>query len=312
MPNKIQQLKSLIQETLTPLITHDYRYLMMCDHENVGDSLIMKGEFDFLSTIKNARCKEYTTMWSFENRRPTIPKDDLLIMRGSGSFGDIWPEAPNFWKFVMENYPENPILFMPQTIHFNDEQNLNEMAQLINKHKKVTLCLRDKESFAIAQKHFHCDSYLVPDMAFYMETNLTIDSHINNSSKTLLVKRKDKESKTSALIDHLLPQKDIAISDWPTFNTFSRVERIKKKLFSLSLYRIYDLFIRHIYNGYIIKYGINFLRPFSKVYATRMHAGILAIMMGKKTVFIDNNYGKLRKLYETWLSDIDDTSLEVN
>lgn len=312
MPDKIRQLKSLIQESLTPLITHDYRYLMMCDHQNVGDSLIMKGEFDFLSTIKNARCKEYTTMWSFENRRPAIPKDDLLIMRGSGSFGDIWPTAPDFWKFVMEKYPENPILFMPQTIHFNDEQNLNEMAQLINKHKKVILCLRDKESFAIAQKHFHCDSYLVPDMAFYMKKNFSLDSHTSNSNKTLLVQREDKERKSSSLIDDLLIQKDIVISDWPTFNMINRIEKIKQKLFNRSLYRIYDLFIRYIYNGYIIKNGIKFLEPFSKVYATRMHAGILAMMMGKKTIFVDNNYGKLRKLYETWLSDIDNISLEEN
>lgn len=311
MCNKIQQLKVLICESLTPLITHDYRYLMMCDHENVGDSLIMKGEFDFLSTIKNVRCKEYTTMWSFVNRKPTIPKDDLLIMRGSGSFGDIWPTAPNFWKFVMKNYPKNPILFMPQTIHFNDEKKLNEMAQLINKRKKITLCLRDKESFAIAQKFFHCNSYLVPDMAFYMKKHFSLDSHISYANKILLVKRDDKESKSNSLIDNLLTQKDIVISDWPTFNTFSKVERIKKKLFNLSLYRTYDLFIRYIYNKYIIKHGINFLKPFSKVYATRMHAGILAIMMGKETVFIDNNYGKIQKLYETWLSDVDRTTLEV-
>lgn len=312
MSDKIRQLKSLIQESLTPLITNDYRYLMMCDHQNVGDSLIMKGEFDFLSTIKNVRCKEYTTMWSFKNRRPTIPKDDLLIMRGSGSFGDIWPTAPHFWKFVMESYPENPILFMPQTIHFNDEQNLKEMAQLINKHKKITLCLRDNESFAIAQKHFHCDSYLVPDMAFYVKKHFSLDSHTSNSNKTLLVQRNDKEYKSSSLIDVLLTQKDIVVSDWPTFNMINRIERTKQKLFNHNLYRTYDLFIRHIYSEYIIKHGINFLKPFSKVFATRMHAGILAMMMGKETIFLDNNYGKIRRLYETWLSDIDNTSLEVN
>ncbi|MBQ7079375.1 MAG: polysaccharide pyruvyl transferase family protein [Fibrobacter sp.] len=310
MRDKIQQLRTLIRERLTPIITHDYRYLMMCDHQNVGDSLIMKGELDFLSTIKNAKCKEYTTMWSFKNRQPSIPKDDLLIMRGSGSFGDIWPTAPNFWKFVMKKYPENPILFMPQTIHFNNEQNLNEMAELINKHKKITLCLRDNESFAIAQKYFHCDSYLVPDMAFYMNTNFSLYSHMSNSNKTLLVKREDKESKTSPLIDNLSTQINTVTSDWPTFNIFSRVEKIKQKLFRLNLYRTYDLFIRLIYNRYIIKHGINFLKPFSKVYATRMHAGILAMMMGKETVFFDNNYGKIRKLYETWLYDTDNVYLE--
>ena len=305
MQDKILQLRSLIQDRLTPLITHDYRYLMMCDHQNVGDTLIMKGEFDFLSTIKSARCKEYTTMWSFENRHPAIPKDDLLIMRGSGSFGDIWPTAPNFWKFVMKNYPKNSILFMPQTIHFDDESKLVEIADLINKHKKITLCVRDKESFDIAQKFFNCDSYLVPDMAFYMNIKFPSPPHGNNPRKTLLVKREDKEHKPSALIDNLLNEKDITFSDWPTFNVFGKIEKFKQNLSVHKLYRLYDAFIKHIYSTYIIKQGVNFLAPFSKVYATRMHAGILAMMMGKETVFLDNNYGKIRKLYETWLYDID-------
>ena len=42
-----------------------------------------------------------------------------------------------------------------------------------------------------------------------------------------------------------------------------------------------------------------------------MHAGILALMMGKETIFIDNSYGKLRKVYETWLSDARNASLET-
>lgn len=312
MQDKILQLRSLIQDRLTPLITHDYRYLMMCDHQNIGDTLIMKGEFDFLSTIKNAKCKEYTTMWSFENRHPSIPKDDLLIMRGSGSFGDIWPTAPAFWKFVMKNYPENPILFMPQTIHFDDESKLIEMADLINKRKKIILCVRDKESFDIAQKFFNCDSYLVPDMAFYMNVKFPNPPHGNNPHKTLLVKRKDKESKSSSLIDNLLTQKDIVISDWPTFNSCSKIEKFKHNLLGHKLYKFYDAFTRRIYSAYIIQHGINFLKPFSKVYATRMHAGILALMMGKEAVFIDNSYGKLRKVYETWLSDEKKASLEVS
>lgn len=312
MQDKILQLRSIIQDRLTPLITHDYRYLMMCDHQNVGDSLIMKGEFDFLSTIKNAKCKEYTTMWSFENRRPSIPKDDLLIMRGSGSFGDIWPAAPNFWKFVMKNYPENPILFMPQTIHFDDENKLVEMAGLISEHKRITLCVRDKESFDIAQKFFNCDSYLVPDMAFYMNGKFSSVPHNSNPSRELLVKREDKERKSSILIENLLKEKDIIVSDWPTFNTHDVIKKIKKNLFDYKFYGLYDTFIKHIYCAYIIKHGINFLEPFSKVYATRMHAGILALMMGKEAVFIDNSYGKLRKVYETWLSDVKNASLEVS
>ncbi len=293
------------------MISHDYRYLMMCDHQNIGDTLIMEGEFNFLSTIKKIKCKEYTTMWSFENRHPSIPKEDLLIMRGSGSFGDIWPEAPKFWKFVMKNYPENPILFMPQTIHFNDRKKLDEMAYIINNHKKIILCLRDKDSYTIAQNFFHCKSYLVPDMAFYMKMESPSIFHTKNTNKTLLVKREDKEFKPNALINELLRKKNVEVSDWPTFKNFGIVERFRKKLINNNFFNIYDLFIRHIYSRYIVYHGRKFLTPYSRIYATRMHAGIFAMMMEKEAIFLDNNYGKLRKLYETWLSGIDNVSLEV-
>lgn len=308
--DRVQQLKVHIQRTLTPLITHNYRYLMMCDHQNVGDTLIMKGEFDFLSTIKTAKCKEYTTMWSFEKRRPVIPKEDLLIMRGSGSFGDIWPTAPNFWKFVMENYPENPILFMPQTIHFKEKTKLIEMAHQINNHKKVVLCLRDKESYDIAKTHFRCDIFLVPDMAFYMNVNNKKNSY-SAASKTLIVKREDKECRNSNLISTFSNKDYTSISDWPTFKTFGITERVKQRLYAKNHFKLYDEFVKVVYSSYIVKQGLNFINPFAKVYATRMHAGILAMMLGKEVVFVDNNYGKLRKVYETWLNDVKNVYLEV-
>lgn len=310
MPTKILQLKALILQKLTPIIDRDYRYLMMCDHQNVGDTLIMQGEFNFFSTIKKYKCKEYTTMWSFKNRHPIIPKDDLLIMRGSGSFGDIWPTAPNFWKFVMRNYPENPILFMPQTIHFNDNRNLQEMANFINNHKKITLCLRDKESYEIAEKNFNCEIRLVPDMAFFMPVKKRF-SHVPSSDKELLVKRKDKESKNSNFTNNLISKKNIHISDWPTFSNYGTVEKIKKFLLKKKYYKLYDKFIKSVYSSYITSQGLYFLHPHSKVYATRMHAGILAMMMDKDVVFIDNNYGKLRKFYDTWLQGVENIRLET-
>lgn len=307
---KHQVLRSIIKDRLTPLVNHDYRYLMMCDHQNIGDTLIMEGEFQFLRTITDKKCKEYTTMVSFQQRRPIIPKNDLLIMRGSGSFGDIWPTAPKFWKFVMECYPENPILFMPQTIHFSDPKNLDDIACIINRHKNVVLCVRDEESFNIAKTHFKCDIHLVPDMAFFIDSAKLSFRAINQSSQSsLVVKREDKECNPTSFLDSLICDPNVHVSDWPTFKNVGRIEKMRRYLLERKKYRLYDLYVKHIFRPYIIRQGINFLNPYSVVYATRMHAGILAMLMGKRVHFLDNNYGKLERVYNTWIKDTDNVFL---
>lgn len=308
--DKLQELRALITDRLTPLVNHDYRYLMMCDHQNVGDTLIMEGELQFLKTIKHANCKEYTTMRSFEQRSPKISKDDLLIMRGSGSFGDIWPTAPNFWKFVMRQYPDNPILFMPQTIHFDEEHNLSEMATLINRHKKVILCVRDLESFKIAKSNFNCEIHLVPDMAFFID-NKALSKNEGFERRPLVVMRTDKEKKQTEKTTQFIQEIDALVSDWPTFSFYGRIEQIKQYLLRKRQYRLYDLFIKNVYRPYIIRKGVDFLMPYTEIYATRMHAGILAMLMGKRVHFIDNSYGKIGRVFNTWLKDTEKIYLDL-
>lgn len=309
--NKNEHLRQIIESQLTSFIDADYRYLMMCDHQNIGDTLIMEGEFQFLRTIKHYKCKEYTTMESFERRSPQIPATDLLIMRGSGSFGDIWHEAPLFWKFVMEKYPNNPILFMPQTIYFSKQDNLLDMARRINNHKKVILCVRDADSYSIAKQYFNCKILLVPDMAFYLRLKTSyIKTKYDKKDKILIVKRTDIESKSSVLLDKIQNDQKATVSDWPTIGHHGNIERVKNYLSKKQMYKLYDMFIRYVHRPYIINKGIKFLASYEDIYATRMHAGILGVLMGKRVHFIDNSYGKLSRVYHTWLTDYNNVILD--
>lgn len=55
-PEKIGQLRQIISDTLTPLITRDYLLLDVPYHGNIGDTLIWQGETDFLNTLPY-KCK---------------------------------------------------------------------------------------------------------------------------------------------------------------------------------------------------------------------------------------------------------------
>lgn len=71
--------------------------------------------------------------------------------------------------------------------------------------------------------------------------------------------------------------------------------------FSGRLNEIINTLLYEYHLPLIKSYAIKFLQQYDIVYSTRLHGGILAMLLGKKVFFIDNNYGKIKSLYNTWL-----------
>ena len=59
----------------------------------------------------------------------------------------------------------------------------------------------------------------------------------------------------------------------------------------------------------MFKEGVRFISPYREVETTRLHGCILSILLGKKITLIDNSYGKNGNFYNTWLSDLDNVTL---
>ena len=299
----IERLRRIISTELTPLVDRDFRYLMMTEHGNVGDTMIFQGERDFLATIP-FRCKEWTTMSSFSTRHPPVPENDLLVFRGSGSFGDLWPVAPTFWLDILRRYPRNPVLFMPQTAHFENDAKLKELARAFERPGRTVVCLRDRPSFDLVQSRFNCETFLVPDMAFFMDMGRWTSRRVARNGRRLLIRRTDREANESPFLRSLLNRDDIDSSDWPTMSQshpaqrwMSRIQRRTRRC-----PRLFDFFVRRFYRPAILRAGIRFVEPYEEIYATRMHGGILSLLLGKPTTFFDNSYGKTAAVFETWLS----------
>ena len=72
---------------------------------------------------------------------------------------------------------------------------------------------------------------------------------------------------------------------------------------------IIDYWMYNYHRPLIIQYGVDFISRYEKIYSTRLHAGIMSAMLGKQTMLIDNSYGKLSALYESWLSEMKDIQM---
>lgn len=297
------QLHRIIEDQLSSLITGDYWLLNVPYHPNVGDTLIWQGELDFLKKFPY-KCKG---MCSFYSPIPKgIDKDDLILIHGGGNFGDLW-ELPQEWQMsVVQSYPNNKIVFLPQTVWFEKVENLKECASQLSKHNDITICARDNYSYQILSKNFTNNILLVPDMAFCIDTSKWKRHPIQN--ELLLLKRDDRELKTSKSLVKLEESNGITITDWQTFYEDSwqkRWFRRIKKYFPMFPI-LYDKYAYFIFRPYLIKSGIELISSHNKIYSTRLHAIILSILLGRESdmYWFDNSYGKNKNFYDTWLNDV--------
>lgn len=301
---KLAQLRWIIANKLTPLIDRDYRLLEIPDYPNIGDVLIFQGELNFLASIPY-RCNGMSTMMSFAARLPKISEDELLIFSGGGFFGDIWPAGPAFKKKIFNRYPRNPKLILPQSVCFRDMSKLRESVELYSK-ANVLICLRDRQSYEFVKKHFRNPAYLVPDMAFAADLNAW-ESHEEIGNRDLMILRDDDELGTDPSILRLQLKEGVCVSDWPSFKCHDEVEA-KLHLLQERLPESaeeYDEYVKTTYRNRMMALGCSFINPYRKVYSTRLHGGILGLLKNKQVSFIDNVYGKISSLYETWLRDCD-------
>ena len=298
---KIQQLQGVIKEAITPWINNDYWLLEVPYYPNVGDTLIWQGELDFLNKLSYKR----KGMSSYHTDIPqNIKKDEVILLQGGGNFGDIWPLPQDYRMRIVQQYPDNKIIFFPQTVWFEHEENMKACAEVLSKHKNLTICARDKVSYDILKQNFQNETLLVPDMAFCMDMDKWRKPAV--TKETLLLKRDDKELKEYNELNKLIQQGNITVCDWLPFTedcwqkTWFR--RTRKYIPAM-----YDWYAHNIFRPYMVNSGIQLIGSHKKIYSTRLHAAILSILLDKAEdlTWYDNSYGKNSSFYDTWLSDVD-------
>lgn len=305
LAEQIVELRSKIETALAPLITRDYWLLEVPYYSNVGDTLIWQGECDFLKRLP-VKCRGMHSLESF--RFPKIKKDDLILFQGGGNFGDLWTKHHDFKMKVVAAYPENEFVFSPQTVFFEKTENMMKCAAFLA-DKRVTICARDEVSYRLLKANFSNRILLVPDLAFSIE----LDSWYKPTPGTgeLLLKREDKELRTTAYLSEVEQRSGIVVSDWTTFRGATGCERCFNRVRGLAHRAVFqgsglgprmiDWYGRWIYRPFLMRAGIRQLARYQTIYTTRLHAAILGLMLGKQVVLIDNSYGKNRQFYETWL-----------
>src|SRR5690606_10241363 len=149
---KIEKLRQLVRDALNKHIDNDYVLLDVPNHRNIGDLLICQGELEYLKELP-FKLKYSSNIYTHDNSQ--IKETDIILLHGGGNFGDVWRLNQSFRNDIIKKFKKNRIIVLPQTIHYNNELLLNEDAELYNSHPDLILCVRDYESYKIAQNKFN-------------------------------------------------------------------------------------------------------------------------------------------------------------
>ncbi len=146
-------------------------------HGNIGDAAIVIAEEKFIR--ENLKQYEYIKVLDEETKerieeiKNVIKEDDIILLHGGGNLGDEYIECEERRRMVIEAFPNNKIILMPQSIYFNDTEygrkELENTRKLYNSHKNLTLIAREEVSYNIMKKEFsNVNVILTPDIVMYL------------------------------------------------------------------------------------------------------------------------------------------------
>ncbi|MDR0988020.1 MAG: polysaccharide pyruvyl transferase family protein [Prevotellaceae bacterium] len=307
---KIDALKDALTQGLLPLIgKRKCAYMDLPYHVNIGDTLIWEGTEHFLRS-NHIACVWRNGIQTYYRR--SLSRNTLILIHGGGSFGDLWWEH-QLRPRIIQDYPDNPIIVLPQTVYYADKDKMLSDAAMMARHPDLTLCARDQASYRLLTTYFSANRIvLLPDMAFYIppETLMRYVAASPSPCPTLLLKRTDKELADFDLTSLPIDPNTTDVRDWPTLegeprcmNRFKRLNH-KCRQAGTCAYPIADWYARRVLRRYLVQTGVRFLSSYQEIYTTRLHAAILSTLLHKPFTLLNNSYGKNAGFYETWLSDL--------
>lgn len=307
---KIEFLKRKISQELRPLLSETCILLDLPYYTNIGDTLIWEGT-ESLVKMFGCNCLYRASVNTYKYKK--IPIHTTVLLQGGGNFGDIWRAHQEFRLKVIEDYPNNRIVILPQTVYYENEEVMKEDARKCQEHPDLVICARDMRSYSLLKKYFFKNRILLlPDMAFCIPLDRLYRFRSKTEDKILFLKRIDKEQLNACPGLLPLPENGTVIEtkDWPSMEEPSWIIFVFEKLLALntktgnSFGRLIDCFAYTILRKHFISTGVKFVSRYRYIYTTRLHVAILSTLLAKPYLFLDNSYGKNRTFYMTWLSDL--------
>lgn len=317
----IDELRSVLDEKLREVLgpTRACGLFGFPDHSNVGDSAIWLGELAFLSAhgidiVYSCSVKTYRQ----ESLEATLGDSGTLLVSGGGSFGDVWADYHDQVLELLARHRRSRIVIMPQTVYFWDKDYARRTARALANHGDVTLMVRDLRSLRVARDLLETEAVLCPDMALYLSLRATSNADVD----VVYLKRADRESRGLEVAAEKLPE--VVVADWiggirtnmagrAAHSALTRLNRRLTEMIvsapgpQLLIERV-AASVRNRLAVQRLRVGLELLQQGRVVVTDRLHGHLLTLLLGRPSVALDNNYGKVSSFYQTWTSALPESN----
>ncbi len=244
--------------------------------------------------------------YDFPNVIEGIRRSDVFLLHGGGNLGDIWFHFQSFRESILERFPNNQVIFLPQTVHFESRERQAASLRKMSRHRHLHIFVRDHISLAQLQNGgLECVS-AAPDMAHALAGVLKPSKNATAES-TLKLVRQDKEASTQPNVLNSTAQ---ACIDWDhgTFSAYRKLAHRAIVNFVKGMGRygppadLHKLWYWH--RDKMIQDGVDLFSGYETIVTNRLHAMILGLLLSRNVTAWDNNYGKLSSYYDAWLQNL--------
>lgn len=263
--------------------------LATAEHQNIGDAAIDLAEQNLLLQYFPDYFQVEFSTYEMPNKyhflQAIVNPSDILFINGGGNMGSLYREEEELHRRIVQDFPNNKIVILPQTIYFADtpegQAELALSARVYNHHKDLTIFARGRESYDFACRHFYnARVRLMADVVLALHRDYGFDR-----SGVLLCLRGDGES--------VLAQQNQQILD--------TVQRIDPDVESRT--NIAEQDISRVDRAAVVNDELQRYARRRVVVTDRLHGMIFAAVTGTPCVVLDNATHKSRDFYETFLQD---------
>lgn len=293
MTDIVERTRARLLEELRPVFAGvtEWDLVDFPHHFNCGDHAIWLGSLKVAEEF-GIKVQSTTSIGSY--RREKLNAAGPIVIHGGGNLGGLYPHHDQFRIRVLTDFPDRPVVQMPQSIQLRSTDVSENLKRAIAKHSDFTLLVRDHRSLAIAHKEFDCPVRLVPDTAFALG-NL---ERRKPREEVVVQARRDHEAGHQQKLNY-------PTVDWnkPSILSYRNISlsavSVTAKLPAPDLTsNVANWFARQN-----LQWAIDTLSRGRVLVTDRLHGHILATLCGIEHVLVDDRYGKVRAFWEAWTRD---------
>ena len=288
----LAELSGRLDETLRAVIPAGapVALLDVPDHTNVGDHAITVGELAALRRGGHRLAHVSAIATGDLDRAASRVNGGTVLLHGGGNLGDFWPTHQEYREHVLDRFKGHKVVQLPQSLWFERDDTLLRAQRAFDEHPDFALLVRDEPGLEFARRHFTCRVELCPDSAFAIGP---LERRSRPTDDVLCLAREDHERVDGAAA--------VEAVDWP--RPFERSElRLRHLAARLARWNA-DGLLRRAYERLAwgrVERGLSLLSQGRVVVSDRLHAHILALLLGIPHVVADTRAGKVHGYIDTW------------